>query len=286
MIAFSTNSTFKRLFKKDKFFLQVCFLTFLIFIADLFFFSKSLGLSVPIFIALIACCATFTTLSNRRLEENKLLVLIPITAILPGIETYNLLTLFIGLTGLFIFVIILNNKSQSTFEEWLKTFVCFLDYAPLQFLKDTKTIKYRLVKTTCKEKQLEDFLTSLILHILFSAGFLMLFAIANPLISQWFFNLEFNSAALFNDFYRVFFWLLIAIAIWPLLRYSKKSLFRKNTSPNIHKKHSEIEEQSFLQEYLNPSAVTLSLLAFNAIFAVQTYLDFFTYGEIVNCQPA
>lgn len=275
MIAFSTNSTFNRLFKKDKFFLQVCILTFLIFIADLFFFNKSLGLSVPIFVLLTACCATVTTVSNRNLENNKLLFLIPIAAILPGIETYNLLTLFIGLTGLFIFVIILNNKIQSSFEEWLKTFVCFLDYAPLQFFKDMKTIKYKIVKRTCKENQLEDFLTSLILPILFSAGFIMLFAIANPLISQWFFDLKFNSTALFNGFYRIFFWLLLALAIWPLLRYSKKSVFRKNTSPNIQKKHSEIEEQSFLQEYLPPPAVTLSLLAFNVIFAIQTYLDFF-----------
>lgn len=285
MIAFSTNSTFNRLFKKDKFFLQVCILTFLIFIADLFFFNKSLGLSVPIFILLTACCATVTTVSNRNLENNKLLFLIPIAAILPGIETYNLLTLFIGVTGLLFYVVMINNKSQRPFEEWLKTFTSFFDIAPLQFFKDTKTIKCKIAKSTNKENKIEEILTSLFFPILFSVGFLILFAAANPLISQWFLNLEFNNTTIINIFYRISLWLLVAITIWPLVRYSKKSLPKNNLPQAMNEKNSVLDEKSFLQEYLPASAVTLSLLAFNIIFAIQTYLDiFYLWGN--NQLPA
>lgn len=275
MISFTTIPRLSWFLKRDKLSLQFGLLTFLIIIADLFFFNKSLGLSVPIFILLTACCATVTSLSNRSLDKSKLLFFIPIVCILPGIETYNLLTLIIAMAGLLIYVVFINNKVLDDFESWLTTYLSFLDNALLQLLKDSKTITKIAAQNSFKENKLEELLTALILPFLFSIGFIALFSLANPLIYNWFSNLEFKSAFFFNNFYRPLFWLGLAIVIWPLLRYSKKALFRKRTQRTSKNKNEDTEVQRFLQEYLNPSSVTLSLIAFNLIFAIQTYLDLF-----------
>lgn len=275
MLTSFTNLNLSGSFKNNSLSLQITFLVILLIIADHFFYSETLGLSVPVFVLLTSCFAMATCHFRLKHLKDIYPMTLLVFAILPGIETTNYLTLSIALTGLIFFIVMINNKDVRSLDDWFSTLLSFLDNAPLQLFRDTKTFTKKVSQYSYDEKKIESFLTSLILPFLFSIGFIVLFVIANPLIYNWFSELEFKSAFSIDSFYRPLFWLVFAIALWPLLRYSKKALFRKTTLKSSKLDPTFIETSGFLQVYLTPASVTFSLIAFNIIFAIQTYLDLF-----------
>jgi hypothetical protein len=106
------------------------------------------------------------------------------------------------------------------------------------------------------------FLPLLILPALGTALFLALFSAANPLIGDAFSRIDLSEAAGGLSGERLVFWLLLVVLVWGLLRPTRVLL-----SPRA----ADEGEAPFLA--LNPLSVILSLLAFNAVFAVQNGLD-------------
>jgi hypothetical protein len=102
----------------------------------------------------------------------------------------------------------------------------------------------------------------LVLPLVGSLVFVLLFASANPLIGDAFGRI--NTSALLAGFSapRVGFWLLLAFAAWSLLR---PTLLRLRPVSS--------DEPAIRLPGVSLASVTLSLVAFNAIFAVQNGLD-------------
>ena len=102
----------------------------------------------------------------------------------------------------------------------------------------------------------------LIVPALGSALFLFLFAQANPLIEQAFASIDLRLPASIETIFRTIFWGIVFVAAWSLLRPTRFAL-----PASLH--------------YLAPlgipalglASVTASLLAFNAVFALQNGLD-------------
>ncbi|PSJ37730.1 DUF4153 domain-containing protein [Allosphingosinicella deserti] len=94
-----------------------------------------------------------------------------------------------------------------------------------------------------------------------SLVFLALFARANPLIGEAL-SVEWSEAAAGLSFARLGFWLLSAVAIWSLLRPALLRLGR-----------IDLVEEDFALPGVSLASVTLSLIAFNLIFALQNALD-------------
>jgi hypothetical protein len=105
-------------------------------------------------------------------------------------------------------------------------------------------------------------LPSLWLPILGSALFLLLFAIANPLIENAFARLDLAALIASISFLRIGFWLLIAALLWPLFRPRILLL-----APA-----AAVDPDRLLPGF-SLASVTLSLFAFNAVFALQNGLD-------------
>jgi hypothetical protein len=100
--------------------------------------------------------------------------------------------------------------------------------------------------------------------------FLALFASANPLIENRL--LKINIQALYNllDVWRIWFWAMIACAIWPLLR---RRFRRKPASFEFEPRATATAASSDMDYLLGVQAVTRSLVLFNALFALQSGLD-------------
>jgi hypothetical protein len=92
-----------------------------------------------------------------------------------------------------------------------------------------------------------------------SMVFLLLFAMANPVIGEAFGSLDVSG---FSPL-RLLFWLAILMPVWAILR--PRLPFARMTKPG--------ESASPSLPGVSTASITLSLVAFNAIFAVQNALD-------------
>ncbi len=105
-------------------------------------------------------------------------------------------------------------------------------------------------------------LPTLLLPALGGIAFLMLFAIANPLISNWLDQLSVPSPD-FKTILRALFWGAILITVWASLRPRR---FRMRFEPLEQGKAVDMPGVTL-------ASVTLSLVLFNAMFLVQNGLD-------------
>jgi hypothetical protein len=102
----------------------------------------------------------------------------------------------------------------------------------------------------------------LALPVLGTALFLALFSAANPLIADAFRRLDLLAAIGGFSIARLFFWLLIALLVWSLLRPPRAAL----APPRIR-------DGDLTLPGVTPASIALSLAAFNLLFALQNALD-------------
>jgi hypothetical protein len=102
----------------------------------------------------------------------------------------------------------------------------------------------------------------MVLPVAGSLVFILLFANANPLIGDALGRIQ--AASLFNVLspLRLAMWLLLGLLTWSLLRPARLAPLA-----------AQAAEQAVALPGVSPASVTISLLAFNAIFAVQNGLD-------------
>lgn len=103
----------------------------------------------------------------------------------------------------------------------------------------------------------------LILPVLGSTIFVILFAQANPLIDDALARLDIRLAFDALTFFRAIFWSVVLTAVWSLLRPPRIALGK--AGPGL--------DPDFALPGVSLASITLSLLAFNLIFAIQNGLD-------------
>ena len=102
----------------------------------------------------------------------------------------------------------------------------------------------------------------LALPVLGTALFLALFSVANPLISDAFARLDLITAVGGFSIARLFFWLLVTLLVWSLLRPPRSVL-----APRLQ------GDGPLPLPGVSPASIALSLAAFNLLFALQNGLD-------------
>jgi Domain of unknown function (DUF4153) len=103
----------------------------------------------------------------------------------------------------------------------------------------------------------------LIVPVLGSTIFLILFAQANPLIEEALARLDLRLAFDAVTILRAIFWSVVLTAVWSLLRPPRMAL--RPAGPGL--------DPDFALPGISLASITLSLLAFNLIFALQNGLD-------------
>jgi hypothetical protein len=97
------------------------------------------------------------------------------------------------------------------------------------------------------------------------ALFLILFAAANPLVDKWMLYLSQMDADFLPSGERFFFWMLLAIMVWPLLRVSLMMPSLTREKP--------VSGRMWRSGFVNERSVVRALVVFNVIFLTQTTLD-------------
>jgi len=112
-------------------------------------------------------------------------------------------------------------------------------------------------------------LPHLVLPVIGSAVFLGLFVAANPVLEQLLASLSFPEP-IFPDVVRAIYWVVLVPTAWTLLR----PRLAKRPLPTFDG-HSDLDLPG-----VSPTSITLSLIAFNLLFAVQNLLDALYLGGL------
>ncbi len=247
--------------------------TSLIFIilADWLFWDQPIGWALGAY-GLLLACAIF--LWERRRPRGKSTWLITIATIILCLQCLvepNSLTISLGVLGLVTLALVLRNGWTTNGLEWLERWGLFTAIGWLTSLVELSAwFRHRLSSKDGHNSP--RWLRNWLIPVVLSLVFIILFAVANPVISQWIQDAWQKTRNLFEkliDNYptgdRVITWLLIGIAVWALLRFPTKT--KEPKWGNV------LTGDSYAKTLVPPSVITRCLLLFNALFALQIGLD-------------
>ncbi|WP_319532610.1 DUF4173 domain-containing protein [uncultured Cohaesibacter sp.] len=277
------SAAFEKLCLRHRFWVSAALLFLLVLLFDWLFYREDSGLTLTIAFAAIGA-ASF--LSRRRLsnEGPSLLHIVGLflLALLPGIETPSVLSFLFGLLGLIMMAFALNGVARKDPLAWLGAGVEFLLRLTGRSVRDLWVVAAigRRRGAVCNPLGL---IRIALMPVIFTAVFFVIFMKANPLLDQWYKNLDLHYLIdLMPRPERIFLWLFVLIFCWPFLRLSRK-LYRSTPIGRtaVNNLSSEI---GFLKALsLNEKSVLLSLSLFNALFALQNGMDlqFYRSGSVL-----
>jgi hypothetical protein len=246
---------------RPRFLLKAVLALGLIIAADQLFFWQAIGSTIGAFMfaVVLAVVATNRHVIVDRRARMALAVAVSLALILFENPTFLGTMLVAG--GLWIAVLIPRLNRFDDGARWLARIGLAIFLAFERPVHDLVTILGRSKRRGFSGHGIA--LHIVILPIVGSAVFILLFALANPLIGRFF--TELDPVIWFTGFspYRVFFWGVTGVLIWSWLRPTVLARLSSRSRTRIHQPESRNQR----------ATITLSLAAFNLVFALQNGLD-------------
>lgn len=242
--------------------LRFGFLLALLEFGDLLFWGHAPGLSVALFVVLVAVAVVLLAmpkLTRRRQAEIAGLALV---AVLPVLEHAQPLSMLLAATGLLLAVaraggVALEVRALGQF------LVHILIQAPTDLLEGIRRDRGK-AGTACR---LQALLGGWALPVTASGLFLLLFAAANPVIDAWLLAAIDIDWTRIVDPGRVLFWCGLAWTLWPCLVAHRFGNRAGRTTESV--KPRAVTDGRLV----NATSVRNSLILFNLMFGLQGALD-------------
>ena len=236
-------------------------------LADWLFYGWTMGISLPLFLGVLGVSAIAVNRVHATRHIPIFMGIIFVAGLLALVEEVSTLSVIVGLLATAIFANVLTTLEATSWQRHLFDSATIPFRGPFQLIGDvTGALRHMKLWTPEWLGSLVAWIVPLSVFTLFLA----LFASANPLIENRL--LKINFQALYNllDVWRIWFWAMIACAIWPLLR---RRFRRKPVSFEFEPRATATAAPSDMDYLLGVQAVTRSLVLFNALFALQSGLD-------------
>ena len=259
---------------KLRFSLLVTFCLASVVLADWFFYGHPFGWTVGVYE--LALVVAIWARGGRLLRSRGG---VAITAAMAGlawtaIEQPRPLAFAVGIVGIVTLAIVAREGWEVNAFTWVQRWGMFLLMGWWQFIRDV-ALRSRWLREHPQSKlgssRLWRVVRNWIVPVVLSCVFIILFAVANPIISKWLDSFGdwlrrlFSELPDFPRMSRVFLWVLVGIWTWALLRVRTGTRDAKDVA--LPPRYGEGEA------FPSAAAIVRCLVLFNAVFAVQTLLD-------------
>jgi hypothetical protein len=235
-------------------------------LADWLFYGWQIGISVAVFFSVLGIVAVASNGVHTTRNIQIVMSAAFIAGLLALIEDVNTWSMIVGALATAMFVIVITAEETSPWQRYLFEAATTPFRGPFRLGGDVfGALRHMKIWTP-------GWLGSLIAWIVplsVFAVFLALFSSANPLIENRLMQVDLRAFFNLLDANRIWFWILVACTIWPLLRRR----IRREPTPELEPRPTNAVESSDLDYLLGIQAVTRSLVLFNVLFALQTGLD-------------
>jgi len=222
-------------------------LAVLVVMVDLLVLRTSLGLGFVLAVIGLAGAAHWEMREKVTRKPALIAWGVLIVAIIPAVDIVQFLSFVLAIAGLTVFAAMITGP------------LCARAAMRLPF--------YGLIQTIGDVSKMElrgpgrGIVMDWLLPVAIGLVFVVLMVVANPLVEDWLSEINFGSGP---DPERVVAWVIVAIAVWPLLRLARI---------NLHSVPPVKERKAVTFVLLNARSVLRALIVFNVIFVVQTVLD-------------
>ena len=246
--------------------------------ADWLFYGHPVGISFAIQVCIIAACVAVVNPVSLKYKIGLAAMAVLAAALLPIIEDFSPLSLFVAVIGLCIYTLMLGGHLPNKMTVGIRKVLGLLFGGPIRIIFDLTRASVLLRRSNTPLFG-RGRVTPWIVPLALGAVFLLLFRFANPLIEQWMSEIDLDKAANATDPLRLLFWLLSLALLWPFMRLR---LSRKiNWGRELATAFAETSSEGLLLPWLNTEATLYSLVLFNALFMVQTVLDIaYLWGNV------
>lgn len=253
--------------------LQTCMAASLLLIplADWLFYGRRLGISVLLFLVALAAFSLVANGLNARRREIAMAVAVLAVALVPLVESANMLALAFGAAGIGAFALIVTGHWQGTLVQRLREVPSLYLGGPWRAL-GAALHEHRGRRVIGAELTLVGWIGLWIVPLLLCGVFLALFASANPLIDRWLNAIDIDAILRSLDVWRISFWLIVAFFSWPLLYVTA----RKRRAAKVAVAEGTdvaVPDETALPALLSDGTIRRSLLLFNLLFALQSAMD-------------
>lgn len=244
--------------------------------ADVMFFDRPVGISLLLFILLLALGAAAGNGLRSLLPQLSWLVLL--AAILPLAENVSPLSALLAFAALAVFALSAGRRLKPGLVSAARQVWRFLGLAPFRLPHDL--LLWRLAaRRTGHRAGRQAGLAVWIMPLALSVVFVGLFGLANPIVEHWLSLLDIEALLRLLEPRRVIFWIPVLASVWAFLRPRLKSFHRRKRAikpalPLPALPGTSAKMPSGLAGLLfGKAAILRALLLFNLLFAVQTVLD-------------
>ncbi|MEJ6391259.1 DUF4153 domain-containing protein [Gymnodinialimonas ulvae] len=236
-------------------------LLILIALADVSFWGQTPGLSVALFCMGLSAAMLACKPEKASRREWAMAMGFALACNLPMLEQVQPLSFAFSLGGI---VALLAWIAQGPLLRWSEALTPFFRAST----DGLALLPRRVVANARTQKGNADWSAlarSYLMPVSIALIFVALFAIANPLLERALSNATDLGALRGDSIWRVLFWAGLACILWPYL--NTLALRRDAAFP------TSLPVGDLSAGYLNPHSVRVSLIVFNAIFAIQTLSD-------------
>lgn len=238
----------------------------LVIAADILFHDQVRGISVAVFMALLAGGVWYVNRLRFREPAVRSAMILTVAGCFALIENVSWLSGAFALAGLVSLAVPYHANWHRDGVRWLRVLYKFATRGWLLPFRDARIYRVAWKRNRhgpLRKRQLIAWVLPLGASLVFAG----LFADANPIISDW--------LAAITDFDppnpgRVLFWFAVAFLCWPFIR---PRLPRFGSALPAINPHFAPAASSMIDTLFSTSAIVRSLILFNAMFAVQTILD-------------
>jgi hypothetical protein len=232
--------------------------------ADWQFWRYAAGISLVVFGVLLAAAfvaASLATLNRRHVAQAFGVLAF---AVLPVIELMQTLSVIFLVAGLIALALIATGRLGLEILGNLRSLLTFPFTGMGWFVEDIEATVTRFVPML---RSRNGVLSAWGMPIVLGAVFLVLSAVANPVIEGWA-DMLLEVDLRIDEPWRVLFWIAVMVGVWPFLRIAVR------TWPT--RRRGEVKSdvpRDRTNSIVSHASVTNALVLFNVMFAVQTLLD-------------
>jgi len=232
--------------------------------ADWLFYDQRLGISVAVFLSVLAAISLLANpvLAGRR--QSLLAAAILLAGLAPIVEELNVLSATLGVLAVAVAVSALTNPFIDGLRDRFAAARALLLTGPFR-------LPFDVIGSAQWSPTLRH-LTVWIVPLVLGAIFAALFSSANPLIENWFGAIDLKWVMSHLSVPRLLFWTVALSVVWPFvcLKWRRR---RQRAAPQAAADPSTESLGRAPGDLWGAAAILRSLLLFNLLFAVQTVLD-------------
>lgn len=246
----------------------------LVVVADLLFYERVAGISLPLFLALIAATLLATSLRRKHLATSSWAALVLCFGLLPLAENVSVLSMALGFGALAVFSLAVTGRLRRSLARIVWQIAGFLLAVAFRFVPDM--VRWRVASRKVAGRLRLSGVASWVLPVGLGLVFVLLFGIANPIVEKWLDMISLWRLFDLLDAFRTAFWMLVLMVVWGFLR-PRVSWFQLRRPPvdliGPVKPREAGTPGYFFDAMVGEVAILRALVIFNALFAVETVLD-------------